>query len=250
MKNSYEEIGEIVKSARQRLGVGIRELARRSGVAVSAVSDVEAGKGRLGPVTLRKLSEALPLTEDEHQRLFEAAKLVSSRMKTPGGSASAVGEFDALGQTLLRSFGHVFSLRARDLLQAFGPKSGNCVEGYAVVMRLKDNRWIGYGFNRDEVFMAMSEVDDPLSLPDPARKDFGEQGGVRLRMVNAEPDAERILAESRDLRMKFEELKIYVEFLQHWSRKIEGFLETEVPEVVNVAKLQQLEDSLKALGKR
>jgi len=54
-----EYLGIVLRDARTRLGLGVRELARRADVPASTVSRVESGKLKPSPAVLARLAAAL-----------------------------------------------------------------------------------------------------------------------------------------------------------------------------------------------
>lgn len=67
-------VSEMVQTNRRRLGLTQEELARKSGVSVRTVRDLESGRiQRPRPVTLRRLADAFALREAARDRFFEHA---------------------------------------------------------------------------------------------------------------------------------------------------------------------------------
>jgi transcriptional regulator with XRE-family HTH domain len=82
---SNEELGRRLRAIRLRLGIGVRELARRVDLAPSSISQIETGKIRPSVKTLYALASAFGVTVDEI--LFDEPPL-----QGPAGSAPATVE--------------------------------------------------------------------------------------------------------------------------------------------------------------
>lgn len=102
--------GQVLKSARRQAGLSQAELARRSGVAQSTISDYERGAQQPSFASLNRLVEAMGLVLEVATRPREAWDDLPS---TPGGellrsrAADLVATGARLGATNLRVFGSV-----------------------------------------------------------------------------------------------------------------------------------------------
>ena len=71
-----ESFGEYVKCLRQKLGLGLREVARRIEIEPSYLSDIERGRRNApAPEKLEKLASALSLSESERPYFYDLAKV-------------------------------------------------------------------------------------------------------------------------------------------------------------------------------
>lgn len=67
------ELGPVLRAARARAGLGLREAARRAGVSHPYLLRLENGTRCPSTAVVEGLAEALCLTEDERRRLAETA---------------------------------------------------------------------------------------------------------------------------------------------------------------------------------
>lgn len=180
-ETAKKKIGQILRAARQRAGLGVRQLARMSGLSHAAVSRIESGDMNLGPVVLGKLSSVLAFSNDEHREFVAASQVVSARMR--GASqvlASGSTDWDQICLCMIKGYGHHFGVIERDFFQGFGHKSGIWTKGYDLLIRLRDQTWLGFAFDVDEVRIAKTTVDDPSALPKQSGLDFVTEGGIVL----------------------------------------------------------------------
>lgn len=182
------QIARILSTAREKSGLGVRELARAAGLSHSVVSTLEAGTGTLGPMTLQKLIAVLPFTAGEREKLFKAAAATSVRMQTSPGFAKASTDFDSLCIAMIRCHGHRVGVGPSDFYQGFGPKSGLCLKGYDLLIRMfvddaTEACWLGFGFAPDETWLALTQLDDYKTLPNPRADDFEAKGGLRFSLA-------------------------------------------------------------------
>ena len=75
----YEELGGIIRSARNQLGLTQEELARLVSLTRTSITNIEKGRQKVSSHLLVELSEVLnfslanlPQVRDEHARLFQA----------------------------------------------------------------------------------------------------------------------------------------------------------------------------------
>ena len=64
----HAELGRMIRTAREKRGVGLRELAKLIDVSPPFLSDVERGRRRPNPVIIANIAGALGLTDTEHRR--------------------------------------------------------------------------------------------------------------------------------------------------------------------------------------
>ena len=185
MKNQEpkSKISEILKNARERAGLGIRELARATKVSPSDISKLEKGIVKLGPVTFQKLSSVLPLTPEERGNLAEWAELTSSRMKTAPQISSAATDWDQACLAMIRFTRHQTGVSEDLFFQGFGVKSGIWTKGYDLLIRLRDQTWLGFAITPGEVRVARTTGDDHKALPKPEGKAFESAGGIILLLA-------------------------------------------------------------------
>jgi transcriptional regulator with XRE-family HTH domain len=184
-----KKIGQILRAARERAGLGVRELARKADLSHAAVSRLESGDMNLGPVVLGKVSSILSFTAKEHTDLLEAAQIVSARMR--GASqvmASGSTDWDALCLCMIKACGHQFGVSEVDFFQGFGVKSGIWTKGYDLLIRLRDQTWLGFAIKTDEIRIARTEVYDHKALPKPDGKAFESAGGIILSLTQRRID--------------------------------------------------------------
>lgn len=67
------ELGPILRLARERAGVGLRNLARQAGIDAGYVTHLEAGRRCPSAAVAQRLAELLPLTDDERTQLYAAS---------------------------------------------------------------------------------------------------------------------------------------------------------------------------------
>jgi len=183
MQDPKLKISEILKNARERAGLGVRELGRAANVSPSDISKLEKGIVKLGPVTLQKLSSVLPLTPEERGHLAEWAGLTSSRMQTAPQISSAATDWDQFCLAMLRLTRHQSGVSEESFFQGFGVKSGIWTKGYDLLIRLRDQTWLGFAIKTDEIRIARTEVDDHKALPKPDGKAFESAGGIILSLT-------------------------------------------------------------------
>ncbi|MFG2473543.1 helix-turn-helix domain-containing protein [Streptomyces fagopyri] len=82
-----EGLGQLLRSARERAGLGVRETARRSGLSGGYVSDLEAGRRCPSLTVAQQLADTMGLTEDERAQLLAAAVTDAGR-DYPGRTAA------------------------------------------------------------------------------------------------------------------------------------------------------------------
>jgi transcriptional regulator with XRE-family HTH domain len=189
-ENAKTRIAEIIRTSREREGLGLRELARLTEVSHAVVSKIEAGKCNLGPVVLGRILSVLPLSKEEQGELVNAALVVSPKMRgvTRMLQSTASTDFDSLCIALIRCHGHQVGVGPSDFHQGFGPKSGLCLKGYDLLIRLfvddaTEACWLGFGFAPDETWLALTQLDDYKTLPNPRADDFEARGGLRFSLA-------------------------------------------------------------------
>jgi transcriptional regulator with XRE-family HTH domain len=65
MVDEVQNLGGIVKKQRNRLGLTLGELARKSGVSVSHLSRIEKAERYPSPIILRRMAKPLQMDEEE-----------------------------------------------------------------------------------------------------------------------------------------------------------------------------------------
>jgi transcriptional regulator with XRE-family HTH domain len=173
-------IAKIFREARLRSGWGVRDLGRRADVTPSTISKIEKGEIALGPVTMRKLTAALPLSPAERDQISEAANQDSARMLTSSKLAAEWADWDALCLALIRVTNHLTGVTEEDFFQGFGTKSGIWRKGYDLLIRLRDQTWLGFVIKPGEIRVARTTVDNHNALPKPESKEFESVEGLSL----------------------------------------------------------------------
>lgn len=182
----HSEIGKILQQARTDAGLSVRGLAGLAGISTSAVYNLEHSKGALGPVTLQKLSSALSLSPEQRAQLAELAGLTSTRMKTAPQISSAATDWDQFCLAMLRFTCCETGVNEDLFFQGFGVNSGIWVKNYDLLIRLRDQTWLGFVINPGEIRFARTADDDPKSLPKPDCVDFKKAGGNIVLLIPAE----------------------------------------------------------------
>lgn len=181
-----KKIGKILRAARDRAELGVRELARQANVSPAMISRVESGDCRLGLEVLGKLSYVLPFTDDDHNQLASLGFQVSSEMR----SASIVfanppyaklGIVESSCRAWLRLLGPHVGVNEKDFVQVRIPE--NECKQYDLLIQVTDQSWVGIEFKKNEVWVARSKTDAPNDLPTTTRRSFRENGGVILKLV-------------------------------------------------------------------
>lgn len=183
MQDPKLKISEILKSARERARLGIRELGRATNVSPSDISKLEKGIVKLGPVTLQKLTSVLPLTPEERGLLAEWSGLTSSRMQTAPQILSAATDWDQFCLAMIRLTRHQTGVSEENFFQGFGVKSGIWTKGYDLLIRLRDQTWLGFAIKPEEIRVARTGVDDHKALPKTEGKAFESAGGIILLLT-------------------------------------------------------------------
>ncbi|AHC15897.1 hypothetical protein L21SP2_2545 [Salinispira pacifica] len=105
-------LGLKIKHYRQQQGLSLQRLARRSGLALSYISEIESGKKYPKPEKLIQLARALNISYDE---------LVSARVQEDLDPLA-----NLMNSPLIREFPfELFGVSTRDILQLFGNKPEN-----------------------------------------------------------------------------------------------------------------------------
>ncbi|MCB1204775.1 MAG: helix-turn-helix transcriptional regulator [Verrucomicrobiae bacterium] len=175
-------IARIFRDARLRAGWGVRDLGRRAELSPATISKIEKGEIALGPVTMRKLTAALSLNPSERDQVAEAASEGSARMKTSSKVAAEWADWDQICLAMIRFTRHQTGVEEDEFFQGFGIKSGFRAKGYDLLIRLRDQTWLGFVFKTDEIRVARTEVDDHTALPKPDGTEFDHAGGVTLSL--------------------------------------------------------------------
>ena len=171
-----------LREARKAKKLTQKELAARSGIWQETISKIEKGEIALGPVTMRKLTAALSLNPSERDQVAEAASEGSARMKTSSKVAAEWADWDQICLAMIRFTRHQTGVEEDEFFQGFGIKSGFRAKGYDLLIRLRDQTWLGFVFKTDEIRVARTEVDDHTALPKPDGTEFDHAGGVTLSL--------------------------------------------------------------------
>lgn len=67
------ELGPMLRLARERAGIGLRNLARQAGINPGYVTHLEAGRRCPSVAVAQRLAELLPLADDERTQLYAAS---------------------------------------------------------------------------------------------------------------------------------------------------------------------------------
>jgi transcriptional regulator with XRE-family HTH domain len=72
-RTEYEILGQVIKAAREELGLTQRALARQAGRTETSMHKIEAGDQRVDLVELGDIAQALRITLSEFTARYEAA---------------------------------------------------------------------------------------------------------------------------------------------------------------------------------
>jgi transcriptional regulator with XRE-family HTH domain len=84
-KTGSDEFGDLLRSARERLGMSRRDLAEATGLSYPYISQIETGYRMPSSPAMRSLAKALGLPTDS---LFDAIPLTARRVPPPARSAA------------------------------------------------------------------------------------------------------------------------------------------------------------------
>lgn len=86
------QVGRRLRSAREELGLSLREVARRLGISASALSQIETGKSRPSVKTLYAITSELGLSMDQLFADYGEQSRQPAVPTTPGAAAAATSD--------------------------------------------------------------------------------------------------------------------------------------------------------------
>ena len=142
MASEQNEIGKRIKARRQEMGLSIRELARRTDLSASFISQVENNKTNVSLDSLRIIAEQLDVpihqffSEPTRDIAYGAAAAISEGEEHDGGMAySPVVTSDGRARLHFPDSGVDYELLVKDLTRGMEPILGHLSPGTGNIAR-------------------------------------------------------------------------------------------------------------------
>lgn len=142
MASEQEEIGKRIKDRRQELGLSIRELARRTGLSASFISQIENHKTNVSLDSLRLIAEQLDapihqfFSEPTHDVSYSAAAAINEGPEQAGGMQySPVVRAGSRPRLYFPDSGVNYELLVKDLTRGMEPIFGRLAPGTGNIAR-------------------------------------------------------------------------------------------------------------------